>query len=159
MVTAFRAVQGAEAWAADGGWVTEGTTVLLPAASSTARRWPCRPSAGRPTGLRRCGSPAWPGRRPAGRRRPAALVAGHLAGPALLGAAGTDTALTGMLAGWDRVLSPAVLNLTPSSSATCHRLGARVAGDVAAGEQTAAGLILVRAVPARRCWEGCAASG
>jgi hypothetical protein len=70
-------------------------------------------------------------------------------GLALLGAAGTDTALTGLLAGWDRVLSPAVLNLTPSSSATCHRLGARVAGDVAAGEETAAGPTLVRAVPAR----------
>jgi hypothetical protein len=54
---------------------------------------------------------------------------------------------------------PTVLNLTPSSSATCHRLGAQVAGDVAAGEQTPAGLTLVRAVRARSCCEGRAASG
>ena len=30
MVTAFRAVQGAEAWAADGGWVTAHSGVLGP---------------------------------------------------------------------------------------------------------------------------------
>ncbi|SDO55570.1 Asp-tRNAAsn/Glu-tRNAGln amidotransferase A subunit [Klenkia soli] len=149
--TAFRTVQGAQAWAAHGAWITAnpgvlgpgiaqrfvdgskvgsddlveaaavlaegraalrarlpgGTAVLLPAASSTAplvgataeRKATYRAATLRLTCL------AGVGGLPSA-VAPAALVDGLPVGLALLGAAGGDTALTGLLAAWDRRLAP-----------------------------------------------------
>nr|WP_246406034.1 AtzH-like domain-containing protein [Modestobacter versicolor] len=151
--TAFRAVQGAEAWAAHGDWITAhpgvlgpgvaqrfadgaavapeqlaaarevvaegraalaarlpaGTAVLMPAASSTAppiAADPARKAEYRAATLRLT-CLAGVGGLPVA-VAPAALVDGLPAGLALLGAAGSDTALTALLAGWDRRLTPPV---------------------------------------------------
>lgn len=145
--TAFRAVQGAQAWAAHGGWVTAhggtlgpgiaqrfadaaavtageagraaevvaaartalrerigpGTAVLAPATSTTAP--PVVAPAADKAALRgatlRLTCLAGLGGLPSA-VAPAGRVGGHPAGVALVGAAGADTALTALLAGWDR---------------------------------------------------------
>ncbi|CCH86952.1 Amidase [Modestobacter italicus] len=150
--TAFRAVQGAEAWAAHGDWITAhpgvlgpgiaqrfadgaavtpdqlaagraavaegraalagrlpaGVAVLMPAASSTAppiTADPARKAEYRAATLRLT-CLAGVGGLPVA-VAPAALVDGLPVGLAVLGAGGTDTALTALLAGWDRTLSAA----------------------------------------------------
>jgi Asp-tRNA(Asn)/Glu-tRNA(Gln) amidotransferase A subunit family amidase len=149
---AFRSVQGAEAWAAHGDWISAhpgvlgpgiaqrfadgaavtaeqqaaarevvaegraalaerlpaGTAVLMPAASSTAppiAADPARKAEYRAATLRLT-CLAGVGGLPVA-VTPAALVEGLPVGLAVLGAAGTDTALTALLAGWDRALTPA----------------------------------------------------
>ncbi|QNG38025.1 DUF3225 domain-containing protein [Geodermatophilaceae bacterium NBWT11] len=149
--TAFRTVQGAQAWAAHGAWIEanpgvlgpgiaqrfadgsaagpdavaeaevvlaegraalrarvgEGVAVLLPAASSTAppvsvpaeRKAVYRAATLRLTCL--AGVAGLPSA-----VAPAALVDGLPVGLALLGAAGSDTGLTAVLASWDRRLAP-----------------------------------------------------
>jgi Asp-tRNA(Asn)/Glu-tRNA(Gln) amidotransferase A subunit family amidase len=149
--TAFRTVQGAEAWAAHGGWistrpgvlgpgvaqrfadgaavsaaaldaarevVTEGravlagrippgTAVLAPAASSAAppRSVPAERKAAYRAATLRLTCVAGVGGLPVA-VAPAALVDGRPVGLAVLGAAGADTALTGLLAAWGRTLRP-----------------------------------------------------
>ncbi|MGY1839933.1 MULTISPECIES: AtzH-like domain-containing protein [unclassified Modestobacter] len=149
--TAFRAVQGAEAWTAHGDWITAhpgvlgpgiaqrfadgaavtggqlaaarevvaegraalagrlpaGVAVLMPAASSPAP--PVLATAERKATYRaatlRLTCLAGVGGLPVA-VAPAALVEGLPVGLAVLGAARSDTALTGLLAGWDRRLTP-----------------------------------------------------
>ncbi|SSC22275.1 Amidase, partial [Klenkia terrae] len=149
--TAFRTVQGAQAWAAHGAWIQanpgvlgpgiaqrfadgslvspdalaeatavlaagraalrarvgEGTAVLLPPASSTAP--PVSAPAERKAVYRaatlRLTCLAGVGGLPSA-VAPAALVDGLPVGLAALGAPGADSALTGLLAGWDRRLAP-----------------------------------------------------
>jgi amidase len=147
--TAFRTVQGAEAWAVHGSWITAHPGVLgpgvarrfadgsavSPAALTAAREVVAegravlagRVPAGTAVLAPAASSPAPPVAAPAERKAayraatlrltcvagvgglpvavaPAALVGGLPAGLAVLGAAGADTALTGLLAAWGRTL-------------------------------------------------------
>ncbi|MCW2574103.1 MAG: amdA [Modestobacter sp.] len=149
--TAFRSVQGAEAWAAHGDWITahpgvlgpgiaqrfadgaavtpevlaaarevvaegrellarrvpHGVAVLAPAASSTAPPViaPAERKAAYRAATLRLTCVAGVGGLPVA-VAPAALVDGLPVGLAAIGAAGADTALTGLLAQWDRTLTP-----------------------------------------------------
>jgi len=105
-VTAARGVL-AEARALLAARLPAGTAVLLPAASSTAppiATDPARKAEYRAATLRLT-CLAGVGGLPVA-VAPAALVDGLPVGLAVLGAAGSDTALTGLLAGWDQELSP-----------------------------------------------------
>ncbi|MCO7219701.1 amidase, partial [Klenkia sp. PcliD-1-E] len=108
-VTAEEAAQAGEVVAAARTALRErvgpGTAVLAPATSTTAP--PVEAPAAEKAALRgatlRLTYLAGLGGLPSA-VAPAGLVGGHPAGVALLGAPGADTALTGLLAGWDRAL-------------------------------------------------------
>lgn len=149
--TAFRTVQGAEAWAAHGAWVTAhrsvlgpgiaqrfadaaavtpadeaaarevvavargqlrerigaGVAVLAPATSTTAPRLDATTAekAALRAATLRLTCLAGAGGLPSA-VAPAAVVDGLPVGLAVLGAPGSDTALTGLIAGWGRTLLP-----------------------------------------------------
>jgi hypothetical protein len=104
--TAFRAGQGAGGLGGAPRVGHRGHHRLAARSQLDRRRWPCHRAQVDLPGRYAAAHLSGRGRRPAGRRRPGCAGRRHLVGLALLGAAGTDTALTGLLAGQDRVLSP-----------------------------------------------------